>query len=448
MRAGGPATAEGDLERTPFAHVLVYAVDRQLTGAMFLNEPSGTQHVLRFVRGIPVKVRSSDGFARFGELLLEEGLITAETLADALATTGLLGDVLLLSGCIDGPTLHRIAQTQFVRRMVHLFELPSGTTYRYFDGHDALADWGGEPADVEPLAVLWAGLRAHGERSTRIQSTLDLLGATPLRLHLAFEPGRFGLCEPEIGALAPLQASAPSLAALLESGVAPQALLRKLIYALVISRYIDLGAGSVPVGLDEPWSSSFAPTSSQALGRVQLRATVHRVGAAAPDPPGDGERAPMQLRTRRRDAAAAQPQVAASAAGPVPTSTRGSLVGAVAAELSYDPPHHQKTEGEPVPMDGDRESGISASVDVAPPASKRRVRNAPPEPAADAAAESRAAVEERSVITLSPGEITAERALEEASCEARPPSVVEPAAEPAPASAGGRVSDPPSATNG
>lgn len=447
MRPDGPATAEGDLDRTPFAHLLVYAVERQLTGAMFLTEPSGTEHIVRFVRGMPVKVRPSDGFARFGELLLEESLITAETLADALAMTGLLGDVLLLSGCLDSVTLDWIAELQFVRRMVHLFELSSGTTYRYFDGHEALADWGGEPATVDPMAVLWAGLRKHGDRSTRLLSTLELLGTTPLHLHTTFAPGRFGMNAPEIAVSAVLQDGSPSLAELIESGIAPEALLHNLIYALVITRYIDLGGASLPVGIEEP-ASSPAPTPSQALGRVQLRATAHRVGAAAPDPPGDGERAPMQLRTRRRDSQVSLPPLAANAAVPVPASVRGSLVNAIASELSYAAPQRRTADAssEPVPMDGDRESGISASmdtdVDVAPPASKRRVRNGPPEPP-DGYAEAPAEGDVSRVLEISPSDIAAARETAPSrQAQTQPqPAPGEPVNESAPASAEGLVSD-------
>src|ERR1700722_8021923 len=96
VMAEASATAEGELARTPLAHLFVYALDRRLTGAMFLAPPGGAEHVVRFARGVPVKVRPGDRHALLGQLLVEAGAIDEKTLEAALATQGLLGDVLLL----------------------------------------------------------------------------------------------------------------------------------------------------------------------------------------------------------------------------------------------------------------------------------------------------------------------------------------------------------------
>ncbi|WP_438028025.1 hypothetical protein [Sorangium sp. So ce233] len=364
MSADGPATAEGDLERTPFAHLFVYAVEHRLTGALILLEPTGAEHTVRIVRGSPVKIRPSDGYARFGEILLEEGVISAEILADALATRGLLGDVLLLSGCLDAPTLDWLAQVQFVRRMVRLFDLPPETTYRYFDGLDVLADWGGDPAKVDPLALLWAGLREHGERSTRLQRTLERIEAVPLRLHPALEPGRFGLTEGELAVIDVLQSSSPTLPALIRSGIAPEPIVRKLIYALAITRYLDFGKG-VPLGAEPSSSVPPASAASLSLGRMQLRATVHREGAAAPDPAGDGERAPVMGRGRRRDRTSSEPSPSSTVAPRMAPLGGGSLSAVVAAELASAAGLDVGRAGrEPSGADRDRDAwGASAPTD-------------------------------------------------------------------------------------
>src|SRR6185436_7589488 len=91
------ATAEGELGRQPLAHLLVYALDHRLTGALFLTTADSTEHVVRLSRGVPVKVRPGDRFALLGEMLVEAGAIDQKTLDGALATPGLLGDVLLLA---------------------------------------------------------------------------------------------------------------------------------------------------------------------------------------------------------------------------------------------------------------------------------------------------------------------------------------------------------------
>jgi hypothetical protein len=252
---------------------------------MFLTEPSGIEHVVQFVDGVPAKVRAGDGYAMFGELLIEDGVLSQKTLDDALATKGgLLGDVLALAGRVDTATLDWVAETQLVRRIVHLFELPAETRYRYHDRD--------RTAQVDFLALLWAGLRAHAERSTRLQVTLEALGDAPLRVHPGIDPGRFGFCESELAIIDRLRAGVPSLEALIASGIAAEDEIRRLVYALTISRYIDLGGGRSPVGIEEapvsPSSQRLPP--NQALARMALRSIAYRAGAAAPDPAGDGER--------------------------------------------------------------------------------------------------------------------------------------------------------------
>lgn len=288
------ATAEGELGRTPLAHLLVYALDHRLDGALFLSEPEGPTHVVRLVRGVPVKVRPGDGYARLGEMLVEAGAIDEATLKGALETKGLLGDVLLLADRIERDTLERIAEAQFVRRMVRLFGLPKETGYRYHEGNDELADYGGDPASCDPIALIWAGLRAHAPRSALMEATLALVGEAPLRLAASATVSRFGLEGAEIALAEQLQrqpATATELAAL-----APAALVRSFVYALLITRQLDLGTGiSAPLGAgDATRGSGPGPGSSiTAVAKMQLRSHVHREGAAAPDLPGDGERGPV-----------------------------------------------------------------------------------------------------------------------------------------------------------
>ncbi len=298
-----PATAEGDLARTPFAHLLVYAVDRRLTGALFLCEPSPVngapvehvEHVVRFDRGTPVKVRPGDGFSRLGQMLVEGGALKPETLTEALATKGLLGDMLLLAGCVDRDRLEETCVSQFQRRMTRLFTLPSETTFRYCDGHTELLDYGSEPARADALAILWTGVKAHGGRRSVINAALARLGDLPLRLHPQATVARLGLDPDEARVIDHLQTQPEALRALAARSFLTTEMLRRLLYALVITRQLDLGASTPPVGATDPVPRSRSTTAN--VARVQLKPTPHRQGAAAPDAPGDGERAPMSSKS-------------------------------------------------------------------------------------------------------------------------------------------------------
>ena len=294
------ATAEGEFAKTPLAHLLVYALDRRLSGALFLKQPDGVEHVVRLVRGAPVKVRPGDRHALLGEMLVEAGAIDVATLESALATKGLLGDMLLVTGRVDGDVLETIAERQFVRRMVRLFSLPPATAYRYFDGHDELAEYGGDPASVDPLSLLWAGLRDHGELSTMMPGTLALLGDAPIRLHAAATVSRFGCNDQEAKLVEHLCARPASLVELDALGHVPPEVVRRFAYALMITRQIDLGTGTTPLGAGSlgPASTRVSPETDAsrppllpgapvaAVARMKIRSTVHRVGAAAPESAG------------------------------------------------------------------------------------------------------------------------------------------------------------------
>lgn len=328
MLSRTPEPVAGELKNTPFAHILVYALDRRLTGALFLDDPTGARHVVRFVSGSPVKVRPGDRYALLGQLLIEAGLITEEALAGALSVKGLLGDALILGGHADHTTVEGVVIEQFFKRMVHLFELPPETRYTYIDGDPELADWGGEPSTADPLALVWAGLREHAHLSSMMDRTLHRLGDASIRVHPAAALERFGFTAGELAAIVRIKEKPRSLADLASVRAAPPDTLRRLIYALLITRHLDFGHGAVPIGsAPSPGSSAPAalsdptpladegpplppsvagegspvPSVGQPLARMQLKTVAVRVGAAAPDEPGDGEprSSPSPSRSKR-----------------------------------------------------------------------------------------------------------------------------------------------------
>lgn len=367
------ASAEGGIARIPFAHLLVYALDKRLSGALFLTQADGVEHAVRFVCGAPVKVRAGDRYSLLGEMLVEAGAIDSATLAQALGAHGLLGDVLLLAERIDRGTLERIAREQFARRMARLFELPTDTTFRYYDGHTGLDNYGGDPAMVDPLETLWSGLRLHGDVSTGMAGALSWLGDTPLRLHASSTVARFGLRDQENDLLDLLQAHPATCAELVGLELAPPALTRRFVYALSLTRQLDFGHGASPVGAADSArnpSSSSPPSSGRnvagqtAVARLQLRSTVHRVGAAAPDLPGDGERrTSLSPGNQRRKA---QPPVAESASEPphAPDSDPAPI-SAVTPMPGAHPPVLPDAPATPPPTErsfGGSEVAISLSI--------------------------------------------------------------------------------------
>lgn len=310
-------------------HLLVYMADRRLTGMLLLKEPAGTEHVVRFDWGAPVHTSSTDGYALFGEILVESGIVSQSVVDDALATKGLLGDVLILTGHADGETLERMASWQLERRMMRLFGLPAATSYRYFDGGGTLAETGGPGSRVSLLRLLAAGVRAHPRAGMPLARMMENLGERPLRLHPEAAVDPFCFAEEEARVVEVVLASRPSFVDLLASEVADARVVSRVVYILLLTRQLDLGTRTAPLGVEDA-------SSAAAVGRVRLRPAVHRAGAAAPDPAGDGVRAAVQPRTFRR--------------------RRDSLARAVAADVSTD---------------SDRCEPVSDVVELAPPPGKR-----------------------------------------------------------------------------
>ncbi len=296
MPAAGQPTAEGELGQTPFAHLVVYAMERKLTGTLQLEEqrpssPSGSGpaassepdiHRLTFVRGAPAKIKPADPFARLGRLLTDEGLIDDATLEGALTMHGLLGDALVLAGHVAPEALESVLERQFRLRFVRMFALDASVKYRYYEGLDELADWGAEHCRIDPYELLWSGLERHAEKASSMEPSLAALAEDqPLVVHPKAPLDRFAL-EGQVADVVDLLLLEPmTFAEVCELDIAPIELVRRVVYAMLLLRCFDLGRGALPVGIVEK-----GPTT---LARVQVKQSVRRLVAAAPDEAGDGE---------------------------------------------------------------------------------------------------------------------------------------------------------------
>src|SRR5689334_10943951 len=103
MQAPAPApTAQGSFAKTPFPHLLIYALERALTGSFEIHVGSESVASLLVVGGSPAKLRTTEGVHYLGDVLLELGLISSEALAASreqmCASPRLQGQLLVDSG--------------------------------------------------------------------------------------------------------------------------------------------------------------------------------------------------------------------------------------------------------------------------------------------------------------------------------------------------------------
>jgi len=333
-------TAEGDLGRTPFAHLLVYAADQQLTGALFLHVPDGVMHSVRLECGRPVKVQMGDGFARIGKLMIDAGIIDMTTYDLPRYVPGLIGESYVAGGHISRETLNRMVERQFFVRMTRLFGLPSTTRYTYFADMHEIVDDGAPVTTVHPLATIWTGLREHATASVMMAPVLERVGDAPLKLHRQAGIDRLLPTLNEREVLDRLRESPHTLRRLVEENSADEPTLQRMVYGLVILRFIDFGTDALPL-FPEKTTMPPTSTSSVTLARIRLQNVPRRLIAAAPDDVGDGERIRPQPRMRKRPRASSanmtavgkpaaphpQPTVAA-AETPAPATTTANETAA------------------------------------------------------------------------------------------------------------------------
>ncbi|HSQ67355.1 MAG TPA: DnaJ domain-containing protein [Polyangiaceae bacterium] len=296
MPAPRPApTSSGQLGRTPFAHLLVYAHDKQLTGTFDFRAIDGATASVLVVAGRPAKAQLSGDGIYLGQVLLELGLIDSATLDSSLLAMSkeraLHGGILVASGAITTDQLERGLRAQIQRKLAHVAQLAPMTTFEFHAEFDGLSDFGGEPTPVDPLPSVWAAIRAQPSLE-HAKAALDRVSKGRLRLTRAAQIDRLGLSAEERRWVELLSMRPLRLEEFFANAEIGERLARLLVYCLAITKQIEL------VGEEEPTSSnrraaiaetaanavpappSSAPSSPKMVGRVALRQTRHRTQPA------------------------------------------------------------------------------------------------------------------------------------------------------------------------
>src|SRR5450755_4481796 len=302
-------TAQGSLEATPLGHLLVYGLDRLLTGTLVLEEPTGKKHAIYFDGGGPAKAKVQDPILFLGRVLVEQKAISDDvyerTLAIATERRLLHGQVLLNERAVDERTLREGLREQLSRQVLWMFSLPPSTLYGYFDHLNFLERWGGVGVRVKPLALIWRGVKGYAHTG-HLADVLARFGDQPIVLHVDAPIRRFRFEPHEQAIIDVLRAKPQPLNELVGRGLADEAYVRRLVYALIIMRQLESGVPGVePIGVDEAPSSSRmqvasvqpprsvpvprpASGSSPAVGPVSGNVPVAR--SASSDPPPQSPR--------------------------------------------------------------------------------------------------------------------------------------------------------------
>lgn len=286
---GAPqATATGKLGGTPLENLLIYVLDRKLSGTLVIEDVEQKRSAIQFLGGAPVKIKVAEPAVFLSEVLVSSGAIDAATAAAtfdaARARKELHGAFLLAEGAIDADTLQDALAEQIALKVEWLCELGPESVYGYYDGQNFLRDFGPpEGATVDPLAVVWRALRAHAQPAA-VEAALARFGSREVRLHPRSRVGRMGFDPKERGILDVLRAKPQSIPSLLSTGILPEPQMKKILYAMVVTRHLDLGTGALPVGVEQSASMFPSRGSVPAAAAPAQRPSITPPAASVPPP--------------------------------------------------------------------------------------------------------------------------------------------------------------------
>src|SRR6185295_15893268 len=124
---------------------------------------------------------------------------------------------------------------------------------------------------------------------SRVDATLARLGGREARLHPRSRVSRFGFSPRERGIVDVLRGKPQSLPSLVATGLLPERDLKTVLYALVVTRHLDLGGGALPIGVE---ATSLAPPAERppaAAPQVAPSPAPQPAAPAEPEPPGPRE---------------------------------------------------------------------------------------------------------------------------------------------------------------
>ena len=298
MQAPPPApnqpTAQGSFAKTPFPHLLIYALERTLTGTFELYLPSGESvATLLFSQGLPAKVRTTEAVLFLGDVMLELGLVSEEAVKASqegmAGSPRLQGQLLKEMGAVDDARLDAGVRAQLERKIEHLFNLSAETTFSYFDGKDHLQRYGGPPTPIDPLPALWRGVR-QVPAWEHVDATLRRVGAAAVRMSPNAQIHRFQFTRVEVSALELLRQRPLRVVDLAAAKVVGPSVAQLLIYLLVITKQVDLVETS-PMRVPGAGPQESAPAALGSTARLPACAGPPATRDAGP--PGQGGAGPL-----------------------------------------------------------------------------------------------------------------------------------------------------------
>jgi tetratricopeptide (TPR) repeat protein len=298
--AGAP-TAKGTLRERSLAQLFAFVLDRQRSGSLQLLDDVEEIAIVTFTQGYPQKARTRARSSFLGQILHEKGIIDAaaieRSLSAARAKGKLQGALLLETGLVSEAELKAALVEQLARKIAPLFALPESTGFRWYEGADLLAGWGGDDAPpIDPIPLLWHALK-EAPPLRHVDALLARIGEG----HCTLVPGaaldRLHLTPEERAAAELLWEPQPPSAL---RAALPGRIGDLLLYALHVSRMLRLAESQAPISLRPAQVTVPPAAASTPSAPIPTRSLVPErptpVPSSSPRPSSPGFRAPSSPR--------------------------------------------------------------------------------------------------------------------------------------------------------
>ncbi|MFO0679882.1 MAG: hypothetical protein U0169_25385 [Polyangiaceae bacterium] len=245
--------ARGTLARTPLVHVLVYMLDRALTGSIVFREVDESVHVVHFEAGAPAKAVTARPITVLGDELISANVITEEALGSAIERAAelglLLGEYLVGYELISRAQLDAALESQLFRRIASLVNLRPNTSYEFFQNVNLLKAIGaGDNIYCDPLGLVLACVRVWNDRA-RIDATLKRIEKLPLSIHMDADIDALPLTEAERKVMGALRDKPTTLSELRTQTSLDAYATGTLVYSLAVLRHVHVpGQSGKPMG--------------------------------------------------------------------------------------------------------------------------------------------------------------------------------------------------------
>jgi curved DNA-binding protein CbpA len=268
--------ATGSLGATPVSQLLIYGLERSLTGSLVFQSGAGARSAITFAQGIVVKARVPSVETSLGQLCVRLGIVDASDIEQTVKQerSRLFGEHLYDLGLIEREQLSGVLVEQVYVQLEWLARLPAEAQYGFYDQQDLLANWGGRPLEIDPLAAIGRVTKAMPLSAQLTNRVVAGMGDTPLQLHPQARVGRFEFNASQTTVLDVLRAKPQSFGQLLATELMPRNELEQLVTLLALTKHLQI-PGGLPLGVNVTHSAS-----SVTMRRVLSR----RAGNLTPSP--------------------------------------------------------------------------------------------------------------------------------------------------------------------